>query len=95
MLKTRLVRLSAYRPLGSTLLAGWLGLAAAVGIGFAQEAKSPPEAVALFGDAAKYQNEKLFQLAVEDWTKFLAKYPNDPLTPVSYTHLTLPTNREV
>src|SRR5262245_40581473 len=42
---------------------------------------SPPEAVALYADAANFQNNGAFELAVEEWGKFLTKFPKDPLTP--------------
>jgi TolA-binding protein len=45
----------------------------------AQNAKSPPEAEAMYADAANFQNNGSFELATEEWNKFLAKYPKDPL----------------
>jgi TolA-binding protein len=42
-------------------------------------AKSSPEAQASYSDAAGLQNGGSFELAAEEWTKFLAKYPQDPL----------------
>lgn len=42
-------------------------------------ATSTPEAQASYSDAASLQNGGSFELAVEEWTKFLAKYPKDPL----------------
>ena len=43
------------------------------------EAKSPPEALNLFADAASFQNNGAFELAVDEWEKFLKQFPNDPL----------------
>jgi cellulose synthase operon protein C len=41
--------------------------------------ESSPEALALYSDAASFQNNMAFDLAVEEWGKFLAKFPKDPL----------------
>jgi cellulose synthase operon protein C len=45
-----------------------------------KDGKSPPEALNLFADAASFQNNGAFELAVDEWEKFLKQYPNDPLT---------------
>lgn len=46
----------------------------------AQEAKeSSPAALAVYADAANFQNGKEWQLAVMEWSKFLSKYPTDPM----------------
>lgn len=42
-------------------------------------AVSSPEAVQLYRDAANFQNNKAFELAVEEWQKFLKNHPKDPL----------------
>lgn len=42
-------------------------------------AKSSPEAEAMYADAANFQNNNSFELAAEEWAKFLTKYPKDPL----------------
>lgn len=44
-----------------------------------EEAKSPPEALNLFADAASFQNNAAFELAADEWENFLKKFPNDPL----------------
>ena len=41
--------------------------------------KSSPKAVAAYADAAKFQNMKLYDIAIEDWERFLTKFPEDPL----------------
>ena len=41
--------------------------------------KSSPKAVAAYADAAKFQNMKLYDIAIEDWQRFLTKFPDDPL----------------
>ncbi|MEM7558477.1 MAG: tetratricopeptide repeat protein, partial [Planctomycetota bacterium] len=45
----------------------------------AQESKSDSKALAIFADAAGYQNNGAFELAIEEWQKLLERYPNDPL----------------
>ncbi len=40
---------------------------------------SPPDALNTYADAASFQNNGAFELAVEEWGKFLEKYPQDPL----------------
>jgi TolA-binding protein len=61
-------------------MAGLLMLAlATVARGQDAPAKSPPEAEAMYADAANFQNNSSFELAAEEWAKFLAKYPKDPL----------------
>src|SRR5688572_18321559 len=53
------------------------------GEAFGQEkpaaAVSSPEALQLYRDAASFQNNKAFELAVEEWQKFLKNHPKDPL----------------
>jgi len=44
-------------------------------------AKSSPEALRIYGDAVGYQNGRVFDLAAEEYGKFLAKFPDDPLAP--------------
>ena len=45
----------------------------------AKAADSPPEALHIYSDAASFQNNGAFDLAAEEWERFLAKYPQDPL----------------
>ncbi|MGN6136032.1 MAG: tetratricopeptide repeat protein [Aureliella sp.] len=42
-------------------------------------AKSNPAAINHFADAANFQNNGAFELAVEEWKKLLKDYPKDPL----------------
>ena len=51
------------------------------------EQKSAPAAVAKFSDAANLQNNGAFDLAIEEWTDFLAKFPGDPLAPKAQYYL--------
>jgi TolA-binding protein len=73
---------------GSSLLG-----VASPGIVVAQEAKpaakpeSSPEATALYADAASFQNNGAFDLAVDEWTSFLKKFPKDPLAPKAQHYL--------
>ncbi|MFP6618254.1 MAG: tetratricopeptide repeat protein [Pirellulaceae bacterium] len=41
--------------------------------------KSSPKAVAAYADAANFQNQKLYDIAVEEWERFLGKFADDPL----------------
>jgi len=43
------------------------------------EEKSDPKAVAVYGDAASFQNKKLYDIAIEEWQRLLKTYPKDPL----------------
>ncbi|MEC8555480.1 MAG: tetratricopeptide repeat protein [Planctomycetota bacterium] len=49
------------------------------GTSLAQESKSDSKALAIFADAAGYQNNGAFELAIEEWQKLLERYPSDPL----------------
>ncbi len=63
---------------------GFLVTFAVANLGWAQDetptetAESSPEALAAYADAAGYQNNKAFDLAAEEWQKFLEKHPSDP-----------------
>ena len=41
--------------------------------------ESSPEAVALYQDGANFQNNGAFDLAADEWAKFLKMFPDDPL----------------
>lgn len=45
----------------------------------ADEGKSSDEAKAVYSDAANFQNAQSFELAAEEWEKFLSRFPKDPL----------------
>ncbi|MDP6443042.1 MAG: tetratricopeptide repeat protein [Pirellulaceae bacterium] len=47
----------------------------------AAQEKSSQESLTLFSDAANFQNNGAYDLALEEWKKFLGKYPKDPLVP--------------
>jgi TolA-binding protein len=47
--------------------------------GQADDAKSSDEAKAIYSDAANFQNNQSFDLAAEEWEKFLTRFPKDPL----------------
>lgn len=47
--------------------------------GEAAPPKSLPDALSLYADAASFQNNGAFELAAEEWEKFLKQYPQDPL----------------
>ena len=64
------------------LVAAWAGTGPAVVVQAAEAAKtasSPQEALNVYSDAASLQNNGAFELAAEDWEKFLQKFPKDPL----------------
>ncbi len=44
-----------------------------------ENSKSDPAAVNFYADAANFQNNGAFELAVEEWQKLLKEYPKDPL----------------
>ncbi len=50
-------------------------------------AESSPDAVALYADAASFQNNGAFDLAVDEWAKFVEKFPKDPLAPKARHYL--------
>ncbi|MCU0981682.1 MAG: tetratricopeptide repeat protein, partial [Pirellulaceae bacterium] len=68
-----------------SLLAAWAGqepMVFAQGTKQAKAAKSansPQEALGVYSDAANFQNNNAFDLAAEEWEKFLQKFPQDPL----------------
>lgn len=45
----------------------------------AKSANSPQEALNQYADAASFQNNGAFNLAAEEWEKFVKKFPQDPL----------------
>ncbi len=73
------------KPIRARSIALWLAfgvsilLASNIATVHAQDAKSSPQALVLYGDAANFQNNGAFELAAEEWEKFLTKFPNDPL----------------
>ncbi|MCL4202167.1 MAG: tetratricopeptide repeat protein [Pirellulaceae bacterium] len=53
----------------------------------AQPMQSPQEALLLYRDAANFQNNNAFELAAEEWERFLKRYPDDPLIPKAQHYL--------
>lgn len=45
----------------------------------AQDSQSPQEAQIIYRDAANFQNNGAFDLASEEWERFLKRFPKDPL----------------
>ncbi len=41
--------------------------------------KSSPEALTMYADAANYQNNGAYELAAEEWSRFVARFGEDPL----------------
>jgi TolA-binding protein len=52
-----------------------------------QAAQSPAEAKQRYADAANYQNNGAFDLAAEEWEKFVKDFPQDPLAPKAQHYL--------
>jgi len=72
-------------PLATAVL-GWLlwcsvsgASGAAEGASAEGDAKSSPAALAMYADAANYQNRQAFELAAEEWSRFLERFGADPL----------------
>jgi len=53
----------------------------------AQQAPSPQEALLVYRDAANFQNNGAFDLAAEEWGRFLKRFPKDPLAPKAQHYL--------
>ncbi len=66
------------------VFAAWMGGIQTV---FAAEAKSPQAALIIYGDAANFQNNGAFELASDEWDKFLKRFPDDPLAPKAQHYL--------
>ncbi len=49
--------------------------------------KSPPAAVRQFRDAVAFQDRAVYDLATDEWKKFLDKFPGDPLAPKAQHYL--------
>src|SRR5262245_53681935 len=65
----------------SATLATLLLVCGVCGLAFSQEksAQSSEAAAQQYKDAANFQNNGAFDLAVEEWQKFLKNYSQDPL----------------
>jgi TolA-binding protein len=91
----RSLRTSKWANLGlaAVLGAGLLVAPFSVGNVAAQEAAqekaavSSEEAKKSFADAATLQNNNAFEVAVEEWEKFLKNHPKDPLAPKAQHYL--------
>jgi len=46
-----------------------------------EPAKSSREALVVYSDAANFQNNKAYELATDEWEKFIERFPDDPLLP--------------
>ena len=73
-----------YRSLGSCcvalcfVLCGWQ-------VSLAQkqsnDLKTPEEALAIYADAASFQTNQAYPLAIEEWEKLIRQFPSDPIIP--------------
>lgn len=52
-------------------------------------AASDNEALTIYGDAANFQNNRAFDLAIAEWKKLLEKFPKDPIVPKAQHYLGL------
>jgi len=50
-------------------------------------AQSSPEALSMYTDAANFQNNSAFELAADEWTRFLERFGTDPLAPKAQHYL--------
>jgi TolA-binding protein len=75
--------------LGIARLQGsWLLVVALLATGaMSAEPESSAEAKAVYADAANFQNNGAFDLAVDEWQKFLKDFPKDPLAPKAQHYL--------
>ncbi len=55
----------------------------------APPAKSPPAAVRQFRDSVAFQDRGVYDLAADEWGKFLKQFPQDPLAPKAQHYLGL------
>ena len=53
----------------------------------AQAQESSRKAVALYADAAAFQNNAAYELAIEEWQKLIKDYPRDPLIGKAWHYL--------
>lgn len=49
--------------------------------------ESSQEALTVYGEAANFQNNGAYEIAVEEWKKFLAQFAKDPLAPKAQHYL--------
>jgi len=50
-------------------------------------ATSPAKAINTYTDAASFQNNGAYELALDEWSKFIKNYPQDPLAPKAHYYL--------
>src|SRR5258706_1475506 len=72
-----------FAVLGPEMLAPPLALAQEKAAASSEEAKKS------FADAANLQNNNAFDVAIEEWDKFLKNYPKDPLAPKAQHYLSV------
>jgi len=89
---TKKALLAAVGRIGRTFvfMAAVAAAAASLSSAFAQETKKPesdPKALAIYQDAANFQNNKAFDLAIIEWEKFVKDFPKDPLADKAQEYL--------
>lgn len=60
---------------------------ASLAIPLAAQEKSNRRATAMYVDAAGFQNNAAYELAIEEWEKLLKEFPNDPLAGKAWHYL--------
>ena len=75
----RVVRLLAVAACGLWMVPWGLEVRGQETAAGADAAKSSPAALTMYADAANYQNKSAFELAAEEWTRFLDRFADDPL----------------
>ncbi len=71
----------------AALCAGPVGLRAQDKPADADAAKSSPDALNMYADAASFQNNGAFDVAAEEWSRFLERFADDPLAPKAQHYL--------
>ncbi len=80
---------TATRPQSRSALLATLLVFASFNPWVAAQEKQPSNnrAMAYYADAASFQNNGAFDLAIEEWTKLLKEYPSDPLAGKAWHYL--------
>lgn len=69
------------------MLSAALALVSGPALAQSDGSKSNRRAIAHYADAAAYQNNAAYELAIEEWQKLLADYPSDPLSSKAWHYL--------
>lgn len=75
-----------FLPIKAITFGCFLYLSACCSIGLSQ-GDSASESLAVYADAAEFQNNGAYKLAIEEWQKFLKEFPKDPLVGKAHHYL--------